>query len=242
MAAKQPLLLVEDEPHIAEGLIFNLEEDGYRVTHVETGEAALTELESHPYALVILDLALPGIDGLDVCDRLRESGNQIPILMLTARGTEQDRITGLSRGADDYLAKPFNLKEFLLRVAGLLRRSHWPPMEENRTYRFGENTIDFENFRAATPAGAIDLTELEIKMLRLFFDQEGKVLSRGNLLKQVWGMSPQTETRTLDNFIVRLRKYFEPDPSKPRYFKTVRGRGYRFIRNPEAPDSPSSGC
>ena len=233
MDDKLPLLLVEDEPHIAEGLVFNLEEENYQVTHVESGEAALEALEMNSYALVILDLSLPGIDGLDVCDQLRERGNQVPILMLTARGTEQDRITGLSKGADDYLAKPFNLKEFLLRVAGLLRRASWKPPTESKIYSFGDNTIDLETYQATTPHGTIVLTDLEMKMLRLFFEQEGKVLSRGKILKQVWGMSPQTETRTLDNFVVRLRKYFESDPAKPRFFKTVRGRGYRFIRSPE---------
>jgi len=229
-----PLLLVEDEPHIAQGLIFNLEEEGYQVTHVESGEQALEQLSNKPFALVILDLMLPGIDGLEVCDRLREQGNQIPILMLTARGTEQDRVTGLSKGADDYLAKPFNLKEFLLRVAGLLRRANWQPTQiENKHYIFGENRIDLETHQATTTHGTLQLTELEMKMLQLFFDHEGKVLSRGELLKQVWGMSPKTETRTLDNFVVRLRKYFEIDPTKPSYFRTVRGRGYRFIQNPE---------
>ncbi|WP_321366215.1 response regulator transcription factor [uncultured Desulfuromusa sp.] len=228
------LLLVEDEPNIAEGLLFNLEEEGYRVTHVESGEQALEQLMQKPFNLVILDLALPGIDGLEVCDRLREQGNHIPILMLTARGTEQDRITGLSKGADDYLAKPFNLKEFLLRVAGLLRRANWQPIPPPSThYTFGNNQINMETDQAITAQGTIQLTELEMKMLRLFFNQEGKVLSRGEILKQVWGMSPKTETRTLDNFIVRLRKYFEVDPTKPRYFLTIRGRGYRFIKNPD---------
>jgi len=228
------LLLVEDEPHIAQGLVFNLEEEGYRVTHVESGEQALEKLAKDSYNLLVLDLSLPGIDGLEVCNQLREQENQIPILMLTARGSEQDRITGLSKGADDYLAKPFNLREFLLRVAGLLRRANWQPAQpKNRQYQFGSNRIDLETHQAITPARIIQLTELEMKILLLFFDQEGKVLSREKLLKQVWGMAPETETRTLDNFIVRLRKYFEIDPTKPLYFRTVRGRGYRFIRDPE---------
>ncbi len=229
-----PLLLVEDEPNIAQGLVFNLEEEGYQVTHVESGEEALEQLTAQPYALLILDLMLPGIDGLEVCDRLRKQGNQMPILMLTARGSEQDRISGLSTGADDYLAKPFNLKEFLLRVAGLLRRVHWQPDQTGQThYTFGHNQIDMETHRATTANGDIQLTELEMKMLQLFFNHEDKVLSRGDLLKQVWGMSPETETRTLDNFIVRLRKYFEVNPAKPRYFRTVRGRGYRFVKDPD---------
>ena len=231
MNKKIPLLLVEDEPHIAQGLDFNLKEEGYLVTHVESGEAALEQFFEKSYALIILDLMLPGIDGLEVCDRLRKQGNQIPILMLTARGSEQDRVAGLSKGADDYLTKPFNLKEFLLRVAGLLRRANWQPIQtENKHYSFGSNRIDRETHQAITVNGTIQLTELEMKMLQFFFDHEGKVLSRGELLKQVWGISPETETRTLDNFIVRMRKYFEINPAKPRYFRTVRCRGYRFVK------------
>lgn len=234
MTEKIPLLLVEDEPHIAQGLIFNLTEEGYRVTHVASGEEALEKLGREPFALLILDLMLPGIDGLAVCERLREQDNDIPVLMLTARGADQDRIDGLSTGADDYLTKPFNLKEFLLRVASLLRRSNWQEkMQQRRYYQFGPNRIDLDLHQAETAQGTIQLTGLEIKMLRLFFESEGKVLSRGELLKKVWDMSPKTETRTLDNFIVRLRKYFEPNPAKPKFFRTVRGRGYRFVRDPD---------
>lgn len=229
-----PLLLVEDEPHIAQGITFNLEAEGYLVTQVTTGEEALEILDKKDFALLILDLTLPGMDGLKVCDQLREQGNQMPILMLTARGSQQDRIIGLSTGADDYLSKPFNLKEFLLRVASLLRRSQWPPMITNpSSYQFGDNRINTETRLAITPQGEIQLTELEMKMLNLFFKNEGRVLSRAELLKQVWELSPKTETRTLDNFVVRLRKYFETDPAKPIYFKTVRGRGYRFLKNPQ---------
>lgn len=234
MTEQIPLLLVEDEPHIAQGLVFNLEEEGYRVTHVISGEDALDALEQEPFALLILDLMLPGIDGLEVCKRLRERDNQIPVLMLTARGADQDRINGLSTGADDYLTKPFNLKEFLLRVGALLRRTNWQEQRQQfRHYQFGPNRIDLESHQAQTEQGTIQLTDLEIKMLKLFFNNEGKVLSRGELLKKVWDMSPKTETRTLDNFVVRLRKYFEQNPAKPKFFCTVRGRGYRFIREPE---------
>jgi DNA-binding response OmpR family regulator len=233
MNERIPLLLVEDEPHLAHGLTYNLEAEGYLVTHVTTGEEALKLLKHQPYALVILDLTLPGMDGLKVCDQLREGGDTVPILMLTARDSQQDRIAGLSTGADDYLTKPFHLKEFLLRVASLLRRGQWPPAErKSPRYQFGGNLIDLDTRQATTRQGTIDLTELELKMLRLFINNEGKVLARAELLKQVWGLSPTTETRTLDNFVVRLRKYFEPDPAKPRYFKTVRGRGYRFVKNP----------
>ena len=232
MSIPIPLLLVEDEPHIAQGLVYNLSEEGYAVTHVESGEEALSTLQRQDYALLVLDLMLPGIDGLEVCKQLREAGNQIPILMLTARGEEQDRVTGLSAGADDYLAKPFNLKEFLLRVAALLRRTNWRGTSE-RAYQFGDNRIDLDSHQAETTQGTIQLTELEIRILQLFFAREGKVISRSELLKQAWGMSPDAETRTLDNFIVRLRKYFERNPARPLHFRTVRGRGYRFIKTPD---------
>lgn len=233
MTATLPILLVEDEPHIAKGLIYNLTEEGYLVTHVETGESALLAIATTSFALIILDLMLPGIDGLEVCKQLRSQGNQLPILMLTARGSEDDRITGLSTGADDYLPKPFNLKEFLLRVAGLIRRSNWQgDSVRSKFYTFGSNRIDLESYLATTALETIQLTELEMKMFRLFIANEGKVISRGELLQQVWEMSPDTETRSLDNFIVRLRKYFEPEPTKPRFFLTVRSRGYRFIQRP----------
>jgi len=179
------LLLVEDEPHIAQGLVFNLEEEGYQVTHVESGEQALEQLAKNPYALLILDLTLPDIDGLEVCSLLREQENQIPILMLTARGSEQDRITGLSKGADDYLAKPFNLKEFLLRVAGLLRRAHWQSAQtENKHYQFGVNWIDLETHQATTATGTIQLTELEMKILLLFLLRKEKSYPGRNSLNR----------------------------------------------------------
>ncbi|PLX88813.1 MAG: DNA-binding response regulator [Desulfuromonas sp.] len=237
MTTPYPILLVEDEPHIAEGLIFNLSAEGYRVCHVTDGETALQHLETDHYALMVLDLMLPGIYGLEVCHRLRQQGDQIPILMLTARSEEQDRIAGLSMGADDYLAKPFSLKEFLLRVNAMLRRSSWSAQgspADNGTYRFGTNSVQLTNSSATTSDGTVTLTELEVRMLDLFFTQEGQVLSRGQLLQTVWGMAPDTETRTLDNFIVRLRKYFEDDPAHPRHFLTVRGRGYRFVKTPPA--------
>ena len=234
MSDKIPILLVEDEPHIAQGLIYNLQAEGYQVSHVESGEDALIHLAEHACALLILDLMLPGIDGLQVCRKVRKKDLQLPILMLTARGDEQDRIAGLSVGADDYLAKPFNLKEFLLRVSGLLRRSNWQHLgAPHNRYHFGSNCIDLQTHQAETTGAKIQLTELEMKMLNLFFSSEGRVISRGELLKSVWELDPDTETRTLDNFIVRLRKYFETDPTRPCHFLTVRGRGYRFVKQPE---------
>ena len=162
---------------------------------------------------------------------MRELDSRVPILMLTARSEDVDRVSGLESGADDYLTKPFNLAEFLLRVKGMLRRSSWyrpDPVEEG--YQFGVNEVYLLSYRAKTAQGEIDLTEMEVRVLALFFQREGQVIPRGELLESVWGYSSDTETRTLDNFIVRLRKYFEPDPTRPVHFLTVRGVGYRFSR------------
>jgi two-component system, OmpR family, alkaline phosphatase synthesis response regulator PhoP len=228
---KPHILLVEDEIHLARGICFNLEQDEYRVSHVESGEEALERMQYDRFALIILDIMLPGIDGFEVCEKIRAMDTRVPILILTARSSEGDRITGLEKGADDYLIKPFNLSEFLLRVRGMLRRSAWyrpEPVEE--AYRFGDNEVFLLSYRARTAQGEIDLTDLEVKMLALFFQKEGETVTRKTLLERVWGYSLDTETRTLDNFIVRLRKYFEPDPANPVYFQTVRGVGYRFVR------------
>jgi len=224
------ILLVEDEPNIADGIIFNLEAENYAVIHCQSAEEALQTLPRHDFSLLVLDIMLPGMDGFELCRKIRASDSDLPILMLTARGEEDDRITGLSEGADDYLTKPFSLKEFLLRVKGLLRRS-LGNHAAIRKYSLGGNRIDLTERRAFTLNGELELTELEVKMLQLFINREGKIISRGELLQSVWGMKPNTETRTLDNFIVRLRKYFEIDPARPTHFQTVRGRGYRFVRN-----------
>ena len=226
------ILLVEDEPHIASGLVYNLEAEGYRVTHANRGENALEFLWQEPFELVVLDLMLPGIDGIEVCRQIRKHDPKLPVLMLTARSEDKDRIEGLSAGADDYLTKPFNLDEFLLRVKGMLHRSSWyrPQAAPEKYYRFGDNEINLQEYRAQTRNGEITLTEHEARLLRTFFQHEGEILSRSELLEAAWGVNPNTETRTLDNFIVRLRKYFEEKPSSPVHFQTVRGRGYRFIK------------
>ena len=232
---KQPhILLVEDETHIAQGLIFNLELEGYQVTHTETGAAAMQAFSSGSHDLVVLDLMLPDSHGIDLCRRMRKEEPQLPILMLTALGEEQDRVNGLKEGADDYLTKPFSLDELLLRVRGMLRRSTWyqPTQIKEKPYLFGSNRVDLRNLEATTANGNIHLTELEGRMLETFFASESETLTRAELLKSVWGMVEDTETRTLDNFIVRLRKYFEDNPAKPKHFLTVRGRGYRFKQKP----------
>jgi two-component system alkaline phosphatase synthesis response regulator PhoP len=233
---KQPnILLVEDESHIARGLIFNLELEGYRVTHAETGAEAMAAFSSRAFDLVVLDLMLPDSHGIDLCRLMRKAAPKLPILMLTALGEEQDRIKGLKEGADDYLSKPFNLDEFLLRVHGMLRRLAWyqPAYNKAEDYLFGSNRIDMKNLEAETAKGKLRLTLLEGRMLETFFANNGETLTRAELLKSAWGMAEDTETRTLDNFIVRLRKYFEDNPAHPKHFVTVRGRGYRFVREPE---------
>jgi two-component system alkaline phosphatase synthesis response regulator PhoP len=222
-------MLVEDEIHLARGICFNLEEEGFRISHFESGEKALETLEVEHFELIILDVMLPGMDGFQVCRAIRRLDPRVPILMLTARSDDADRVDGLENGADDYLTKPFNLVEFLLRVKGMLRRSSWyrpDPVEEG--YRFGDNEVFLLSYRARTAQGEIDLTEMEVRVLAIFFRKEGQAIPRGELLQTVWGYSSDTETRTLDNFIVRLRKYFEPDPAHPIHFQTVRGVGYRF--------------
>ncbi|EAT17144.1 response regulator transcription factor [Desulfuromonas acetoxidans] len=230
------ILLVEDEQHIAQGLIFNLQQEGYEVIHAITGEEALHSLDKESFSLAILDRMLPGkIDGLEICRHIRRADPQLPVLMLTAMNREQDRVAGLGEGADDYLGKPFSLDELLLRVAGMLRRQAWyrPAAPRQNNYHLGQYDVDLKTGQLTDAEGHNQqtLTELELKMLRLFIDNEGEILSRAFLLKSVWGMAPDTETRTLDNFIVRLRKYFEQRPSHPRYFLTVRGRGYRFTNH-----------
>ena len=191
-------------------------------------------LASKAFDLVVLDLMLPDSHGIDLCREMRASSSQLPILILTALGEEEHRVEGLKAGADDYLAKPFSLDEFLLRISGMLKRSAWyqPAYDKEENYHFGCNNIDLKNLEAETANGTIRLTELEGRMLATFFSNENGTLTRAELLKSVWGMAADTETRTLDNFIVRLRKYFEADPANPKHFLTVRGRGYRFIKNP----------
>jgi DNA-binding response OmpR family regulator len=232
MESEKPhIMLVEDEIHLARGICFNLEEEGCRVSHFETGEKALVALEYEHFDLVILDVMLPGMDGFEACRAVRGLDARVPILMLTARSEDTDRVHGLENGADDYLTKPFNLVEFLLRVKGMLRRSSWyrpDPVEEG--YRFGANEVFLLSYRARTAQGEIDLTEMEVRVLALFFQKEGEIIPRSELLQSVWGYSSDTETRTLDNFIVRLRRYFEPDSARPIHFQTVRGVGYRFSR------------
>ena len=228
------ILIVEDESHLAEGLRFNLEAEGYVVEIAEdgpSGERALNEA-SAPFGLVILDVMLPGMNGFELAQRIRAAGNFVPILILTAKDAAQDLIRGIEDGADDYLTKPFHLDELLARVRGLLRRRRWDgadtPGDSIRSFKIGAATVFFDRFELETPNGVVELTVREMGLLRALIDREGEPVTRGDLLQGVWGLRADTKTRVVDSFIVRLRRYVEPDPAHPRHIVSVRGHGYRL--------------
>ena len=232
-AAAPQVLVVEDDPHLAAGVAENLRAEGYQVSMAPDGELALTWLAQNGCALIILDVMLPGADGLSVCRALRARGDTTPVLFLTARGDPADRVRGLEAGGDDYLAKPFHLQEFLLRVRAILRRWDWyrsaSATSATAVLRFGGNEVDFRAFRARAWNGeAQELTEKEAMILKVLAQHAGEIVSREDLLEQVWGYDVFPSTRTVDNFILRLRKRFERDPANPRHFVTVWGVGYRF--------------
>ena len=235
---KKRILVIEDEEHIAEGLKLNLSLQGYDVKIAVDGVSGLRQWKRWMPALIILDIMLPDINGLSVLQSIRLEDERIPILILSAKGDPDDKIKGFSYGVDDYLSKPFNLEEFLMRVERLLVRASWHRGGEDiskadffitaPTYNFGGNRIDFETSIAYCKCGRVNLTEQEVKLLKLFIVNKGKPLSRGRLLEIGWGYARGTTTRTVDNFIVRFRKYFEDDPKKPVYFKSLRSIGYVF--------------
>lgn len=233
-ASKKLILIVEDDRHIAEGIQLNLTLQGYDVVIALDGVAGLSQWKKINPDLVILDIMLPGIDGLSILQSIRLEDARLPILILSAKGDPDDRIKGLAFGVDDYLAKPFNLEELLLRVERLLKRGEWNQENGTRvkvdlpTYGFGGNLIDFRSNTAHCRLGEISLTEQEAKVLKLFIVNRGKPLSRDKLLQVGWGYSRRTATRTIDNFMVRFRKYFEVDPKNPVYFKSLRAIGYLF--------------
>jgi DNA-binding response OmpR family regulator len=231
----QRVLIVEDEQHLADGLRFNLEAEGYAAEVVETGESALDRLLGPTKAnfdLVVLDVMLPGIDGFGVVTRLRDAKQFIPVLMLTARGRPEDVLKGFAAGADDYLPKPTELAILLARIGGLLRRSQWSRRATD-FYTFAGKTIDFNTLELRVGDRSLPLTLMEANLLRYLIAHEGKAVSRKRMLEEVWGVSEDTDTRAIDNFIVRLRRYIEDDSSKPRHLLTVRSVGYRFIAEPK---------
>ena len=231
------ILVVEDDAHIAEGLCFNLEAEGFETTWVENGREAVESLTALkcPFDLVILDLMLPEVGGFEVARKTRAAGNYVAILMLTALDAGAELIRGLEEGADDYLTKPFRLDELLVRVRGLLRRRRWDGVEPGgsaalRPVQIGQVQVHFDRFELTTPDETIQLTTREMALLRALLQREGEAVTRGELLEEVWGLRPDTRTRVVDSFIVRLRRYIEEDPSRPRHITSVRGHGYRLIR------------
>jgi two-component system alkaline phosphatase synthesis response regulator PhoP len=237
-AAAARVLVVEDNAHLAAGVMENLRAEGYEVSVAGDGEQALEWLRQQSCALIVLDVMLPGIDGFGVCRTLREQGNNTPVLFLTARGDPADRVHGLEAGGDDYLSKPFHLQEFLLRVRAILRRWDWyrsaSATADTAVLRFGGNEVDFRAFRARSWNGeAQELTEKEAMILKVLAEHAGEIVSREDLLERVWGYDVFPSTRTVDNFILRLRKRFEKDPANPRHFLTVWGVGYRFLSEGE---------
>ena len=247
------VLVVEDEAHLAQGLRFNLEAEGHAVEVAGDGESALSRLlEKHePFDALVLDVMLPGKSGFNVAAELRERKNYVPILMLTARGRAEDVLQGFASGADDYLPKPFELPILIARLDGLLRRTSWMkeaarrdlPVKEDHAdsesqgrpdiFSFSGKTIDFGELELRTFGNTIHLTLMEAEFLRHLIRNNGKVVSRKSILEEVWGLHEDTDTRAIDNFVVRLRRYIEEDPSQPKHLQTVRGVGYRFVAEAE---------
>ena len=241
------VLIVEDEQHLADGLRFNLEAEGYQVRVVGTGEAALEVLSAPapPVDVVVLDVMLPGKDGFAVISEMRQAGQFIPTLMLTARGHSADVLKGFAAGADDYLAKPFDLAILMARIRGLLRRGEWlraslnhilaAAAQPQESFTFGEKSVHFDRQELRVRDQVLPLTLMEANLLRYLVQHEGKPVSRKAMLEDVWGLHEDTDTRAIDNFMVRLRKHLEDDAQRPRHLLTVRGVGYRFVAHP--PDS-----
>lgn len=223
------ILLVEDEETIRTGIRINLSLQGYEVVEVGDGKSALKKIENEHFDLIILDVMLPEMDGFQVCEKIRLNNSYVPIIFLTAKDTTLDRITGLKRGADDYLTKPFALEELLLRIQNLLKRSTAiQSHEEKDTFHFGNNWITFSLYKAKGIEGEINLTKKETKLLKLLIDRKNQVVSRQQILQTVWDYDVYPSTRTIDNFILSFRKYFETNPKEPVYFQSIRGVGYTF--------------
>lgn len=228
------ILIVEDERHIADGLRFNLEAEGYLVDLVADGSTALDILGGKTFDLIVLDVMLPGVNGFEIAAKLREHLDYTPILMLTARGRPEDVLQGFAAGADDYLPKPFDLEIFLARVNGLIRRRDWSraaerPMKSKKVLHVNGRTVDLDNLELLKDSERIPLTLMEVKLLEYLIENDGRAVSRKEILENVWQLQEDTDTRAIDNFIVRLRRYLETEPNTPRILQTVRGVGYRYV-------------
>jgi DNA-binding response OmpR family regulator len=244
--SESPLIaIVEDEEHLAQGLLFNLQAEGYRTHHESDGDAALAWLlnPTEHIDAVVLDCMLPGKDGFEIVRALREAQHYTPVLLLTARSRPEDILEGLEAGADDYLPKPFDLNILLVRIKSLLRRTAWQRAQTSNTitpeppqpaeeYAFNHRTIRFDHLELIAPNRSTNLTVMEADLLRYLTEHEGQIVSRKDILEQVWRVHEDTDTRAIDNFIVRLRRYIEDDPANPQHLVTVRGIGYRFLANP----------
>ncbi|UKJ06906.1 response regulator transcription factor [Solitalea lacus] len=225
------ILLVEDEEHLLEAIKLNLELEGYHVTTAMDGKKALRLIKEERFNLVLLDVMLPEIDGFQVAETIRLQNYDVPILFLTAKNTSEDRVMGLKKGADDYLTKPFNLEELILRVGILVKRSlrNTDEGKSLNTYKIGGKEINFTSFELISEDGSVTmLTKKEVMLLKLLIERKGEVVSREQILETVWNYDVFPSTRTIDNFILSFRKYFEPNPKEPRYFHSVRGVGYKF--------------
>ncbi|HUP11527.1 MAG TPA: response regulator transcription factor [Niastella sp.] len=231
MSNKPSILLVEDEENLHEALKLNLELEGYEITSSFTGSEALQKIQSEYFDLIILDVMLPDVDGISITETIRVQNNQVPILILSAKNTSSDRVLGLKKGADDYLTKPFNLEELLLRVMKLIEKNKKMQDKDSvgDTYQFGGHSIDFNAQEAVTKEGQrIQLSKKEAMLLKLLFENKNDVVPREKILQTVWGYNVYPTTRTIDNFILNFRKYFEHDSRNPRYFHSVRGVGYKY--------------
>lgn len=230
------VVVVEDEIHLAQGLRFNLEAEGHSVVVCDNGEAALLQLRQHPADVVVLDVMLPGMEGFAVVSALRKANNFVPVLMLTARNRPEDVLKGFASGADDYLSKPFDLGILLARIRSLLRRRAWsgtPPTPVTSSaespFEFNGKTVDFRALELRTANGSFQLTLMEADLLRYLIRHRGLPVSRQQILQDVWNLPADMDTRAIDNFIVRLRRYIEIEPGKPQHLLTVRGVGYKFV-------------
>ena len=227
---KKHILIVDDEEHLADALAHNLQFEGFSTTVAYDGEEGLSLARTIQFDLVILDIMMPKLDGLEVCRRLRATGSRVPILFLTAKASDADRLLGLKVGADDYVAKPFLLEELILRIHGVFRRQEWysTAPADQQIFCFGENEVNFLTYEATTGGRTVSLTEKECMLMKLLVERRNQVVAREEILERVWGYRFSTSSRTIDNFIVRLRRYFETDPKDPQYIHSVRGVGYRF--------------